>query len=516
LGFGEGFWKVKLSRECNSPVHFGLWVEAKFKEGIDMGSNTPKPSQGHAGGLRRVLGLGSLLAVAIGLVVSQGVMVLMLQGVGIAGFGFIIPLFIAYLLAISYAWSFSELALMIPRAGSLSSYTEVAIGHFPAILATFSGYMVVAMFALSAELLLLDLVIGKVYPGVLPPLTVAYGVLALFTVLNLLGIDVFAKLQNVLAFAMVVMLVALGFAALSSEQANIQMPLSEGWNPLEFGAITLAAMAVWGFVGAEFVCPLVEETRDPERSVPRAMTIGLTIIFGVIVLYCAGALLCIPREQLATDPLPHFLLATTVFGEAGKLFLIVAAITATCSTVNSSLAALPRILYGMAQSRQAFPQFKHLSARARTPWVAVLFIAAITGMPILILGHDSAAISLLLLAAALAWLLAYIIVHIDVIALRRRYPQLARPFRSPFYPWPQVIGILGMVFAIINVSPAPEMTVSIFSSAGVVLGVISVIAAIWVKFVMRKPLFTPEPLCASDVNPRELSSAASIVDVSRS
>ena len=479
-----------------------------------MSSSTTTSIQGQSGGLRRVLGLGSLLAVAVGVVVSQGVMVLMLQGAGIAGFGFIIPLAIAYVLAITYAWSFSELALMIPKAGSLSSYTEVAIGHFPAILATFSGYMVVAMFALSAELLLLDLVISKVYPDVIPHMVVAYGVLGLFTVLNLFGIDVFAKLQNVLALVMVVILVAMGLASLSNGQASLQLPLDQGWNPLEFGAITLAAMAVWGFVGAEFVCPLVEETRNPERNIPRSMTIGLTVIFGVIALYCFGALLCIPREQLASDALPHYLLATTVFGEAGKLFLVVAAITATCSTVNSSLAALPRMLYGMAQNGQAFPQFKKLTARGRTPWVAVLFVAAITGLPILILGHDAAAISLLLLAAALAWLLAYIIVHIDVIALRRRYPHLARPFRSPFYPWPQVIGIAGMLFAIYHVSPTPEMTASIFGCAGVVLGVISLIAVVWVKFVMRKPLFTPEPLVQNESQGNDVPKMTPIATVS--
>ncbi|MCC7819392.1 amino acid transporter, partial [Escherichia coli] len=107
----------------------------------------PATAQANQAGFRRVLGLGSLLAVAIGLVVSQGVMVMMLQGVGAAGLGFIVPLGLAYLLALSYACSFSELALLIPRAGSLSSYTEVALGHFPAILATFSGYVVVAMFA---------------------------------------------------------------------------------------------------------------------------------------------------------------------------------------------------------------------------------------------------------------------------------------------------------------------------------------------------------------------------------
>lgn len=71
--------------------------------------------------LRRVLGLGPLLAVAIGLVVSQGVMVLMLQGAGTAGLGFIVPLGVAYLLALSYAFSFSELALMIPAPVALAA-----------------------------------------------------------------------------------------------------------------------------------------------------------------------------------------------------------------------------------------------------------------------------------------------------------------------------------------------------------------------------------------------------------
>ncbi|HBP5373975.1 APC family permease [Pseudomonas aeruginosa] len=444
--------------------------------------------------LRRVLGLGPLLAVAIGLVVSQGVMVLMLQGAGTAGLGFIVPLGVAYLLALSYAFSFSELALMIPRAGSLSSYTEVAIGHFPAILATFSGYVVVAMFALSAELLLLDLIIGKVYPGALPPMLVAYGVLGLFTLLNLLGIDIFARLQSALALLMMIVLLVLGLGAVSSDHASAQTALASGWNPLGVSALALTAMAVWGFVGAEFVCPLVEETRRPERNIPRSMILGLSIIFLTIALYCFGALLCIPQAELAGDPLPHFLFANRVFGEYGQLFLVIAAITATCSTLNSSLAAIPRMLYGMAQNGQAFPQFKQLSRRARTPWVAVLFVAAITGLPILILGQDPDSINLLLLAAALAWLLAYIIVHVDVLALRRRYPHIARPFRTPFYPLPQLFGIAGMIYAVVHVSPTPEMTGRIFASAGVVLGVVSLVAVVWIKGVMRKPLFVPEPL----------------------
>ncbi|MFP3547787.1 amino acid permease, partial [Rhizobium sp. SIMBA_035] len=97
-----------------------------------------------------------------------------------------------------------------------------------------------------------------------------------------LGIDVFAKLQTVLAVVMVVILLTLGLGAVSSAQADLQLPLDQGWNPLQVGALALAAMAIWGFVGAEFVCPLVEETRNPERNIPRSMIIGLSVIFLVI------------------------------------------------------------------------------------------------------------------------------------------------------------------------------------------------------------------------------------------
>ncbi len=442
------------------------------------------------------LGLTALLAVAIGLVVSQGVMVLMLQGAGIAGLGFLIPLALAFVLALTYVLSFAELALMIPRAGSLSSYTEVALGHFPAILATFSGYVVVAMFALSAELLLLDLIINEVYPGAFPSMLIAYGVLIGFTLLNLLGIDVFARLQSALALIMVIVLLALGLAAVtgSGSEPALSTPITSDWNPMGASVMTLVALAIWGFVGAEFVCPLVEESRRPQRNIPWSMILGVTVIFITIALYCVGALLYVPQEELAGSALPHYLFATALFGEGGKIFLVVAAITATCSTVNTSLAAIPRMLYGMAVNGQAFPQFKLLSKKHKAPWVAVLFVAAITGLPVVFMGDDPAAIGLLLLAAAVAWLLAYIICHLDVIALRRRYPDLPRPFKTPFYPLPQLLGIAGMLVSIYYVSPAPEMTASIFYSAGAVLGLVSIIAVLWIKLVMRKPLFTPEPI----------------------
>ena len=272
------------------------------------------------------------------------------------------------------------------------------------------------------------------------------------------------------------------------EQMMLEVVFADG------SVLGLLAIAIWGFVGLEFVCPLVAETKHPERNIPRSMIIGATMILAMYVVYCLGALLYVPAETLAGSALPHYEYVGAVFGETGLIFLTIAAFTATCSTVNTSLAAVPRMLYGMAKNGQTFAAFGKLHGKYQTPWVAITFVAVATGAPILIYGVDADAIILLLIGAAIAWLIAYIIAHVDVIVLRMRYPDRDRPFKTPLYPLPQIVGIAGMLYAIWHASPAPELTGKVFGIAGGVLVAGALFAAYWVIFVMKKGLFTPEPI----------------------
>ncbi|TWX63558.1 APC family permease [Colwellia demingiae] len=466
-----------------------IQATAEGTSALDNGS-------GGTGHLKRVLGLRSLLSVAIGLVVTQGVMVLALQGLGIAGIGFFIAMAIAFILALFAAFSFAELSLMMPRAGTLSTYTQVAIGQFPAIVATFSGYVVVAMFAVAAELQLIGLILSEIFPNFLSPMALGLLILGIFAVLNIVGVDIFAKLQTVLAFTMVVSISVLGAAAIlgTNEPQLTNLDLFSDWNPIGTEVFSLIALAIWLFVGAEFVCPLVEETKNPEKNIPKSMFYGLFTILGVYLLFCIGAFFYLPLDQMASSSLPHLDYAVAVFGDSGLEILAIVAITATCSTVNTTLASVPRMLYGMAQNKQAFPIFKRLDKRFNTPAFAILFMAVIIGAPMVVLGDKPDTVLILLLAASACWLLAYIISHIDVIVLRNRIPDANRPFKTPFYPLPQILGIIGMGYAAYNVSPSPEMTQQIFVTAGAVLGLVSIIAALWVKFYMKKNLFEPESI----------------------
>jgi len=438
------------------------------------------------------IGLLTMMAICIGLVIVQGAMISALQGLGLGGTAFIAAMVGALILAQFNAMSFAELSLMFPQEGTLATYTQKAIGHFPAIVSVFAGYVVVAILAIPVELFLVDAMVGELLPGMFPEKSVPLLIIIILAITNLVGADVFAKVQNLIAFVLVSALVLLGLVAMSSGSSNALAgtPVDWGFGGVMDGSfIGLIALAMWLFVGVEYICPMVNEVKDPVKNIPRAMHYSLFAIFGIFLAFVFGASLFLDTETLLGSPLPYLDYANAVFGDAGLLIATVMALAATCSTINTILAALPRMLHGMAEQKQAFPQLKALN-RFNTPWVGIVMMAVLPMIPFLTLDIDS--LIVLVISATTSYLLAYIISHIDVMVLRKRLPDHPRPYRTPFYPLPQIIGIIAMAYVIINNSPAPEMTQMIFSIAGGMLLLISVVAALWVKFYMKRGLFEPD------------------------
>jgi len=438
------------------------------------------------------IGLVTMMAICIGLVIVQGAMISAMQGLGIGGMGFVFAMVAALIISQFNAMSFAELSLMFPQQGTLATYTQKAIGHFPAIVAVFSGYVVVACLAIPVELFLVDAMLSELLPGMFPEKTVPILIVVVLMITNLIGTDVFSKVQNLVAFILVSAIILLGLIAMTTGN-SIEItgtPVDWGFEGVKDGSfISLIALAMWLFVGAEYICPMINEVKDPIKNIPRAMHISLFAIFGIFLAFIFGASLFLSTEVLVGSPIPYLDYANAVFGKAGLFIATLMALAATCSTINTIFAALPRMLQGMAEQKQAFPQLKIVN-RYQIPWVGVLMMGGCTILPFVLLDID--ALIVLVIAATTSYLLAYIVAHIDVIVLRQRLPNVERPYRSPFFPIPQVLGIVAMVYVLINNSPAPEMTTMIFSIAGGILLFISTIAALWVKFYMKKNLFEPD------------------------
>lgn len=438
------------------------------------------------------LGVRALFAASIGVIVGQIGMVSLLQGVGLGGWGFIVALVAAFGLAMANALAFAEMALMLPSAGSLSTYTEAALGNFPAILLVFAGYVTPAIFGLPAELIVVNQILSKAIPLGLPQFTWPVALVVLFAILNILGADVFAKVQTALSFIVLTFLFVAGLAALSGHAAAPGMvDVKTGLSAMGKGTSILGvvALAFWVFVGSEFVTPLVNEARNPKRDLPRAMIIGLLSIFIAELLFGIGAAAVVPRAKLAASATPHLDVALAVFGHTAHIWFAGLALVASASLLNTLLAGIPRMLSGMAENGQVFPIFKYAHPRRGTPVVGIVFVAALPIIGLIWSGGDPNSILPLTVAASVAWLMAYVTAQVSLIVLRRRYPTMPRPFKVPGYPVVPLAAIAGMAYVIANSSPAPEMTGQIIRYIGIVLALFAVVGAVWVKCVMKRGLF---------------------------
>jgi amino acid transporter len=440
------------------------------------------------------LGLGALFSVSIGVIVAQIGMISLTQGIGIGGWGFIVALIIAFAIAVANAMAYAEMALMMPSAGSLSSYAEAAIGNFPAILLVFAGYVVPAMFGLPAELILAEQFLTRSVPISLPAHAWPIAIIVVFATLNILGTDLFARVQTALSFIVLTFLALTGLVALSG---HAYAPLPGGASialasmSQDSVIVGVVALAFWVFVGSEFVTPLVPEARNANRDLPRAMIGGLVVIFVAQLLFAVGSVFVISRERLVASATPHLDYAVATFGPSARIWFAALALVATASLINTVLAAVPRMLAGMAENGQVISLLKRTHPRFGTPMVAILFVASLPVIGLVWSGGDVNAILPLMIASSVSWLFAYIMAQVSLMVLRRRHPEFNRPFRVPGYPFVPLLAIAGMVYVVINSSPTPQMQPQIVKYTGIVLGVFAVLSFLWVKLVMKRGLFQP-------------------------
>jgi amino acid transporter len=450
--------------------------------------------------LKRVLGFPSLYVIAIGVVTAQSCFVSTLQGAGIGGGSFFIALIIAFCLTLCYVSTYSELSLMMPKAASISLYTAVAMGHFPAIIATLSGYLAPLIFGGPAELLLVEYVLNVAYPNVFH--NVGFIILIVLTISNLLGIDIFSSVQNFLTYSMLTAGLLLGFAGLNPSIAGglTSVELWHQFTHTETSVFSLVVLAIWAFLSLEFICPLIEESKQPEKNIPKTLFLAAFTILVLYGLIAYAGMKQVPAKDLTESDIPHWLLGEALFGNFGRLLIVVFSITSTSGVTNCVLATIPRMLKGMAHKNQMPPIFKTLHPRWKTPWFGILFASMLQAIPLLIFKNMPDALMILVISAATCWLLTYIVAHIDVLILRKKYPHFPRPFKSPFYPIPQILGILGMSYAFFNNAPTPEMTVKVYTNSAIFMGITALYAFFWVRFKMKKRLFEAETMEEALIN----------------
>lgn len=439
--------------------------------------------------LKRNLGFWRAYATATGLVVAGSTMVSLGNGFGTIGPAFIVAAFIAMIVSILIALSYAELSSILPGTGMIGDYTSVAMGRFLAIIAVLGGYLVLMVTIGPLETMTASMAVEYLFPGV-NTLIIALVILVIFLVINLLGVEIFGSIQLGIVLVLMLGTAGMGFLGLL-DIGTVNASVASEFNPFGWSTVFQAlAMGLWLFIGIEYVIPLGDEVKEPEKTIPKAMIVGLLTIFVVDMLFGFALTRHMSLDALSTSATPQIDGAIAIFGDMGGVIMSILTMIAAISTINSSFAAVPRMFYGLARQGLLPKAFKYIHPKFRTPSFGIVFVFLLFSLPLFVLESSITVITTLLLSASVTWLITYIIAQVNVLILRKRYPTIERPFKSPFTPVIQIIGIGFCVYMIVTIHPDPAMKGTIYTVAFSLLLCIAIYAFIWLKY-KKLPLFTP-------------------------
>ncbi|MCL4296639.1 MAG: APC family permease [Anaerolineae bacterium] len=418
------------------------------------------------------LGFTEALATAVGLIIASSVLLTATQGFGAAGFIFGLAILIAYVLMMCQSASFAEMAGILPTSGAVYDYLAAGMGRFWAITGTLAAYLIVHIFAGTAEVSAVGLFAQVNFPifANMPAETtwvIGVVIVGLFMIVNLLGINVYGRVEVIMTAIMWLTLFIFGLiGVLRAAQSGISGYFGESFVGTDLTAIlSMTGLAMFLFVGVEFVTPLAPELKNPSRNIPIAMYLGLTLVAVAMFVYGAGVARQVanvelePGVMLFDTPLPIPAFGEAIMGGFGKVWLGLAALLAGTATINTLIASIPRILYGMAKDGTMPSNFAYLHPRFKTPWMGIFLTAAIPTVGTIWIRGDIGSIIAFVLAAVCAWIFSYVLVNIAVVVLRIKRPDLKRPYKTPLYPLPQVVATLGMLITIWYITP-PFLTPS--------------------------------------------------------
>ena len=461
-------------------------------------------------GLKRQLGAFQLTLLGIGAVIGTGIFVLTAEAGQKAGPGMMIAFVIAATVCGLAALAYAELAAMVPVSGSAYTYTYGVLGEFVAwivgwalgleygigaavVCVGWSGYMngllsqsnfLGGAFALP-EYLRTGLYAGGTFN------LLAFIIALLVTVLLVIGTSKSARVNAVLVSIKIIALTAFVVIAVpAAKTANFHPFLPGGWgSPLGgVGVLGAAASIFFAYVGFDAVSTAAEETKNPNRNIPIALIGSLTIctIFYLLVGYGAAgsvgaqpilgsngmpldpggpemAAACAHSQALvcSKEPLAHVLrvLGWSRMGD----WIGIAAILALPSVILMMMFGQTRIFFTMSRDGLLPGVLSTVHKRFHTPHI----ITIATGLVVAIC-------SALFPVGKLAdtsnsgTLLAFAMVSLGVLILRKQQPNRPRPFRTPMAWVVCPLAVLGCLLLFVNLSVTAKLVFVIWAAIGLV------------------------------------------------
>ena len=444
-----------------------------------------------AGGLPRVLGASQLVLLGVGAIIGTGIFVLTGQAAAAnAGPAIVLSMVLAGLTSVLAALCYSEFAASVPVAGSAYTYAYATLGEF---VAWVIGWDLILEYALGAATVavgwsgnFVTLVgqLGIAFPAALSaapgtlvqvaggaPVTAVFNLPAVFvtiavTLLLIVGVSESAKVNSaIVVIKVAVVLIVIGAGALFIVPGNWHpfIPANTGrfgeygWT----GVLRGAGVIFFAYIGFDAVSTSAQEARNPQRDMPRGILGSLAICTVLYVLVSGVMVGLVPYREMLNEPAPLVVAIEAAAGRAAgtpwqgpmavvRILVTVGALAGLSSVMVVMMLAQPRIFLSMAKDGLLPAWAGRLHPTFRTPHVSTLvtgvLVALAAGLtPIGTLGN----------LVSIGTLMAFVIVSLGIIVLRRTRPDLPRPFRMPLVP---LLPILSAIVSLVLMLSLPRAT----------------------------------------------------------
>jgi len=415
-------------------------------------------------GLRRELGVWGAASIVVGTVIGSGIFLVprkMVLETGSAELVFAVWIF-GGLLSLAGALTYAELASMMPEAGGEYNYLKAAYGPFwgflygwtqmwvaksgsIATLATgFFYYLANFRPELDRTVFVIPLPLGAggapldVSAGQL----LAIGVILALGWLNWFGIRVGGGVQvavTALKVLLIVWIIGVGLASPSAPHGATALTGARGGVAGFFAALVAA---LWAYDGWNNLSMVSSEVKSPQRNLPRALIFGTGAVMVIYLLTNVAYFRVLTPAEVASSDRVAAVMMQRAIGPWGASLVSIAAMISIFAALNGSILSGSRVPYAMATDGYFFRRFSVVHERHAAPGFSILALSGWSAVLVLSGRYDQ----LVTLVIFPSWIL-YGMAGAAVLVLRRKMPNVARPYRTLGYPVIPVlfVGVAGFL-----------------------------------------------------------------------
>jgi basic amino acid/polyamine antiporter, APA family len=401
-------------------------------------------------GLKRDLGPWAAASIAVGTIIGSGIFLVpstMIQRTGSVSRVFLVWI-VGGMLSLAGALSYAELAAALPEAGGEYVYLREAYGPVWGFLYSWTQMWVaksgsIATLATGFFLYFADFfgqfdTVAYIVPLPLgphgAPLEIRYGQIGAIVLilglawLNYFGVKFGGRVQTAVTLvkvALIAMVIVVGLGLGHAQPSSATTTISVGLS----GFVAALVAALWAYDGWNNASMVGSEVRDPQRNLPRALIGGTLVVIAIYLLANAAYFHVLSPAQVAGASRVAAEMMSRILGPAGGHAVSIAAMISIFAALNGSILSGARVPYAAARDGYFFSAMRRVHPQHHTPAVAIAGLGLWSCLLVLSGKYDD----LFNLVIFASWIL-YAMTASAVIVLRRKRPDMPRPYRTLGYP----------------------------------------------------------------------------------